>query len=315
MSALGLGCFGLSHAYGRADDSESIKTVRHALDLGCNLLDTADEYGAGHNESLLGRALDGCRNQAFLSTKFGIQWDANGDVTGLNGRPEYVHEACHASLRRLNTSVIDLYYLHRVDPQVPIEDTVGAMAQLVRQGKVRYLGLSEASPDILKRAYAVHPIAALQSEYSLWTRDPEAYVLPVCRELGIGLVAFSPLGRGFFSGQLSQTDIGPKDFRKDLPRFKPEHFTSNLKVLSGLKDLARKKQCTSAQLALAWLLAQGEDILAIPGSKSVAHLEENFAAVSVGLSHTDLNVIEELLAGSGFSGARYAGDSPFRPDQ
>jgi len=314
VSALGLGCFGLTNAYGQADTAESIRTIHCAIGLGCNLLDTADEYGAGENELLLGRALSGRRHQAFVQTKFGFVWDRNGKATGLNAEPEYVRRACDASLRRLRTDVIDLYYLHRVDPRVPIADTVGAMARLVQDGKVRYLGLSEVTPELIRRAAAVHPITALQSEYSLWTRDPEQAVLPLCRELGIAFVAFSPLGRGFFSAKLSPENIGSNDFRRQLPRFQPENFQINSQRLSNLRKIAEEKQCTPAQLALAWVLASAENVFAIPGSRTAAHLEENVGALTVQLSASDKRAVDQAFQPGTFVGERYAVDSPFRPE-
>lgn len=314
LPALGLGCFGLSNAYGRAEDSESIRTIHRALDLGCNLLDTADEYGAGGNETLLGRALDGRRKDAFVCTKFGFAWDTDGKAVGLNGRPEYVQRACEASLGRLQTDVIDLYYLHRVDPKVPVEETVGAMAQLVAEGKVRYLGLSEATPELIRRACVVHPITALQSEYSLWTREAEGEVLPLCRQLGIAFVAFSPLGRGFLSGELSQRNIKEEDFRSHLPRFQPHNFDENSRRLSTLKLLAEQKGFSPAQLALAWVLADKGNTFAIPGTRSVLHLEENLAALSIQLSKAEKLEMDEAFKPGTFAGERYADNSPFRPD-
>lgn len=314
LSALGLGCFGLSDAYGRADDAQSIRTIHRALDLGCELLDTADEYGAGRNESLLGRALEGRREQAFLGTKFGFVWDEDGKAIGLNGHPDYVRRACEASLRRLQTDLIDLYYLHRVDPKIPIEETVGAMSRLVEDGNIRYLGLSEATPEQIERAWRVHPIAALQSEYSLWTRQPEERVLPLCRELGIAFVAFSPLGRGFFSGKLRPRNIAPDDFRTHLPRFQPENFDLNSHLVADLVRLAEKKRCSPAQLALAWVLAKDENMLAIPGTKSTGHLEENLRALSIELSADDKRAIDEAFRPGVFAGERYGQTSPFRPE-
>jgi aryl-alcohol dehydrogenase-like predicted oxidoreductase len=314
VSALGLGCFGLSNAYGQADAEESIRTIHRALELGCNLLDTADEYGAGQNEVLLGHALAGRRHRAFLATKFGLVWDTNGRATGLNGNPGYVRRACEASLHHLRTDVIDLYYLHRVDPQVAIEDTVGAMALLVKEGKVRYLGLSEATPALIRRASAVHPIAALQSEYSLWTRDPEEAVLPLCRDLGIGFVAFSPLGRGFFSAKLSAENIKSDDFRRQLPRFEPGNFSLNSRLLFSLRKIAEEKGCSPAQLALAWVLATAENVFAIPGTKSTNHLEENLGALSVQLSGSEKRMLDQAFQPGTFAGERYAKSSLFRPD-
>ncbi len=314
ISALGLGCFGLSNAYGRADDSESIRTIQRALDLGCNLLDTADEYGAGQNELLVGRALAGRRKEAVIGTKFGFVWDKDGKPVDLNGHPDHVRRACEDSLRRLRTDVIDLYYLHRVDPKIPIEETVGAMAQLVGEGKVRYLGLSEATPEQVWRAFAVHPIAALQSEYSLWTREPEGAIFPLCHELGIAFVAFSPLGRGFFSGKLSSGAIEGGDFRSQLPRFLPTNFEANSRRLSSLQMTADQKACSPAQLALAWVLAQGQSTIAIPGTKSVSHLEENLGALQIRLSEEEKLAMDEAFRPGTFTGERYANESLFRPE-
>ncbi len=314
VSALGLGCFGLSNAYGQADSEESMRTIHRALDLGCNVLDTADEYGAGQNELLLGNALAGRRHGAFVATKFGFVWDRNGKVTGLNAHPDHVRQACEDSLGRLRTDVIDLYYLHRLDPHVPIEDTVGAMARLVDEGKVRYLGLSEVTPELLRRAAAVHPIAALQSEYSLWTREPELDMFPVCRELGIAFVAFSPLGRGFFSAKVRPQNIKNNDFRSQLPRFRPENFALNSQRLSTLREIAKEKECTPAQLALAWILAAAETVFAIPGSRSIAHLEENLGALSVRLSEPEKRAVDEAFQPGAFVGERYPERSLFRPD-
>ncbi len=313
VSALGLGCYGMSHAYGPASDAQSVATIRRALDLDCDFLDTADEYGAGHNERLISVAIRGRRNQVFLATKFGLICDHKGATVGRNGRPDYAHKACEASLRRLQTETIDLYYLHRVDPAVPIEETVGGMAELVAQGKVRYLGLCEATPEDIRRAHAVHPLTALQSEYSLWTRDPERDVIPACHELGIGFVAFSPLGRGFFTGALEQAKIGDTDFRKSLPRFQGDNFSKNKKLLLPLRDFAQRKKCTSAQLVLAWLLARSKNVTAIPGTACVAHLEENLSAQKVRLTRSEVQQIEQILPLRSFAGERYPENSPFKP--
>jgi len=304
----------MSGSYGQADENESIATIHRALELGCNLLDTADEYGAGHNETLLGKALAGRRQQAIVATKFGFVFDAEGKVRGRDASPAHVQAACEASLRRLQTDYIDIYYLHRVDPAVAIEDTVGAMAKLVKDGKVRHLGLSEASADLIRRAHAVHSIAVLQSEYSLWTRDPERDVIPFCRELGIAFVAFSPLGRGFFTGRLRRESMAEDDFRRAMPRFENENFLRNLELLKTIERLARVRRRTPAQIALAWVLSRGEHVFAIPGTRGIPHLEENLQARDVELSQEEIRCLDEAFAPGAFAGERYAANSQFKPD-
>lgn len=307
VSSLGLGCMGMSEFYGARDEAEAIATIHHALERGVDFLDTADMYGVGQNEVLVGRAIRDRRDQVILATKFGNVRGEDGSFRGVNGRPDYVRTACEASLRRLGVEVIDLYYQHRVDPETPIEETVGAMAELVRQGKVRFLGLSEAAPATIRRAHAVHPIAALQTEYSLWSRDPETEILATTRELGVGFVAYSPLGRGFLTGQIKQVeDLDPDDYRRHSPRFQGENFQRNLDLVAEVAQMAAEKGCTPAQLALAWVLAQGEDIVAIPGTKRRRYLDENLGALAVRLSAEDLARIDRILPPGAAAGPRYA---------
>ncbi len=305
VSAMGLGCMGMSQSYGTPDDAESVATIHHAIDRGITMLDTADMYGGGKNEELVGAAIAKRRNEIILATKFGNMRMPDGRFLGVNGKPEYVQSACEACLKRLNISTIDLFYLHRVDTNVPIEETIGAMARLIEQGKVRYIGLSEAGAKTIRRAHATYPITALQSEFSLWTRDIEAEILGVCRELGIGIVPYSPLGRGFLTGKVKKNDFGDRDFRRMSPRFQGENFQKNLEIVRRVEEMAAEKKCTPAQLALAWVLAKGKDVVPIPGTKRRKYIDENLVALEISLTAADFARLDGIAPPGIAAGARY----------
>ena len=315
IPAIGLGCMVLSGSYGPVEEKEALGVLDRALELGCNFWDTANVYGHGHNEQLVGRSLRGRRNQVTLATKCGFVWTADNKDAGVDGSPQHIREACEASLRRLGVEVIDLYYLHRLDPKVPVEESVGAMAELVCAGKVRHIGLSEISANTLRRAAKVHPIATLQSEYSLWTRDPEGDIFQICRELGVCFVAFSPVGRGFLAGGLREPKFAGNDFRRNVPRLVGDNFRRNLQLVENIRQLAKEKGCTPAQLALAWVVAQGDFICAIPGTRRREHLEENWAAQEVRLTPADQAHIRESLPQSAIAGERYTPEIMARVDR
>jgi aryl-alcohol dehydrogenase-like predicted oxidoreductase len=304
ISAIGFGCMGISHGYGTRDDAESMAALRAAFEGGVNFFDTADMYGAGHNEEIFGRVIAGRRAELVIATKCGFVWDENGVVTGLNGRPEYIRKACEASLRRLRIETIDLYYLHRIDPQIPVEESIGEMSRLVAEGKVRFLGLSEAGPEELRRAFEVHPVAALQSEYSLWARAVEKEIIPLCRELNLGFIAYGPLGSGFLTGRIkSPADFPEGDLRRRIPRFEAENFEKNLALVRAIEKLAAGKNCSPAQLAIAWVLAQGEDLTPIPGTKRRKYLRENLGALEVALDPDELKTLDRIFSPEAAVGA------------